>query len=78
MSGWFGLRRHVEHALATVGADRDSDGAFLITGAPVAVGLDGEELVVPTETNYLVAGQPRSLAGLLNGTSYGCRNIKVF
>lgn len=75
--GWFGLLRHVEHALATVGADRDEHGAFLITGAPIATGLGGDEVVVPREANYLVGGEPRCLAGLMNGTSYGVRGITV-
>jgi hypothetical protein len=32
---WFGQTDHVLHALATVQADRDADGHFLIAGAPV-------------------------------------------
>lgn len=74
--GWFGMRQQLMHALRTVGADQDGDGRFLITGAPITAGLDQEEVVVPDETNYLVDGDPRSLAGLLGGTSYGI-NITV-
>jgi hypothetical protein len=76
-AGWFGLASHVQHALATVNADRGDDGSFLITGAPVVVGLDDSEIVVPPETCYLVGGRPCSLAGLMNGTSYGVRGIVV-
>lgn len=75
--GWFGLRRHVEHTLATVGADRDEHGALLIVGAPVVVGLDPDEVVVPRETCYLVGGEPRCLAALMNGTSYGVHGVTV-
>jgi hypothetical protein len=76
-TGWFGLVREVKHALATVNADRNKAGEFLITGAPVIVGLDADEVVVPAEACYLVGGKPCSLAGLMNSTSYGVRGIMV-
>lgn len=71
--GWFGLNDQLLHFLRTVGADRDSDGRFLIAGEPVAVGLGGQDVVVPAATMYFVAGMPRGLASGLGGTSYGMR-----
>lgn len=75
MPGWFGLTSHVTHVLATMGADRDPDGRFLVAG--IAVGIDPRETVVPGDAVYFVDGQPRNLALAMNGTSYGVRGIVV-
>ena len=72
-SGWFGTTRHLLHALATVHADRDAEGHFLIVNQPVVVGLGGDEAVVHADCSYLCGGQPQSLAGLMNATSYGMK-----
>ena len=71
MTGWFGLRRHLLFALSTVNADCDEDGNYLIFGEPIVVGLDPEEVLVPTGAMYTVGGRTCSVAALLNGTSYG-------
>lgn len=69
--GWIGLTSELLHTLNTGGADRDPHGAFLLTGTPVACGLDPEECVVADGTCYLRHGQPVPLASLLNRSSYG-------
>jgi len=69
--GWFGPMRQLLYVLATVGADKDEEGHFLIANHPVVVGLGGDEAVVHADCSYLVDGQPRSLAGMLRSTSYG-------
>lgn len=69
--GWIGMISQVRYYLATVGADRDAAGAYLITGAPVTVGIGGDECVIPAATCYLVDGKPCGLAAGLASTSYG-------
>jgi hypothetical protein len=69
--GWIGLTSELLHTLNTVGADHDPHGAFLLTGTPVACGLDPEECVVTDGTCSLRHGQPAPLGSLLNRTSYG-------
>lgn len=74
--GWIGMIDQVMFYLSTVGADKDIDGKFLITGTPITFGLDGAEVVIPDETNYLVDGKPKALAAGLCSTSYGLK-VKV-
>lgn len=74
--GWIGLVDQLMFYLSTVGADKDEDGKYLITGRPVTFGLDGKEIVVPDETCYLVDGKPKALAAGLACTSYGLK-VKV-
>ena len=78
LMGWFGSNKQILYALDIVGADKDAEGNFLIVGAPVFSGLDPDEVVIPDETDYLKNGKRASLAGLMNSTSYGVRDIKVF
>jgi len=68
---------HVLHALRTVGADRDGEGNFLIDGGVASFMGLGEEVCISDGAHYLVGGQPRSLAALMNGTSYGVRGVHV-
>jgi hypothetical protein len=68
---------HVLHALRTVGADRDEEGNFLIDGGVASFMGLGEEVCVSDGAHYLVGGQPRSLAALMNSTSYGVRGVQV-
>ena len=75
--GWFGNNREAMSYLSVVGADRDTEGKFLIYGAPVSVGFDGTELVVPAETEYSVAGRRCNLAAGLATTSYGM-SVRVY
>ena len=71
MTGWFGLRRHLLFALSTVNADRDEDSNYLILGEPIVVGLDPDEVLVPSSAMYTADGRACSVAALLNSTSYG-------
>lgn len=75
---WMGMSKDVEHTLNTVGADKDKDGKFLISGAPPIsfMGI-GDEMVIGDEVMYMKNDQPVSLAHLMNGTSYGLRGITV-
>jgi len=76
--GWIGPTKAVHHYLAVVHADTSEDGQYIISGAQVAVGLGGDELVVPDETVYFVHGVPKNLAAGLGATSQGVGGIKVF
>lgn len=71
MTGWFGLRCHLLFALSTVNADRDEDSKYLIFAEPIVVGLDPDEVLVPSQAMYSVDGRAHSVANLLNSTSYG-------
>jgi hypothetical protein len=73
--GWFGMLSQMLWALQVVGADQ-TGGEFHVSGT-VAVGLGGDEVVVGADANYFVGGQPSSLAGLMNSTSYGVRGVTV-
>jgi hypothetical protein len=72
------LKRAVLAALAVVGADKDADGQYVLCGEPPCVGIGGDEMVVPPACCYLLGGKQSSLAGLLNATSSGIRNVQVF
>jgi len=76
--GWLGSNKQILYALDIVGADKDAEGKFLIVDAPVFSGLDPDEVIISDETNYLKNGKRASLAELMNSTSYGVRDIKVF
>jgi hypothetical protein len=74
--GWFGTMSQVKHYLRTVGADRDPEGNFYVTGIGVQsfMGIDeGDrtEVVIPSDCSYLSAGRECSLAAGLATTSYG-------
>ena len=75
--GWLGMTDHVLHALRTVGADSDGEGNFLIDGGVSSFMGLGEEVCISDGAHYLVDGQPRSLAALMNSTSYGVRGVQV-
>jgi hypothetical protein len=75
--GWLGMTDHVLHALRTVGADRDAEDNFLIDGGVASFMRLGEEVCISDGAHYLVGGQPRSLAALMNSTSYGVRGVTV-
>lgn len=68
--GWIGDPTRVLSALASVRADRDADGNYLIYGEPVISGIDGD-MVVPAGTEYSVAGERANLAALLADTGGG-------
>jgi hypothetical protein len=74
--GWFGPKSQLDYALGLAGADRDGDGNFLISGG-VFVGIGGEEVAVEDDASFFVEGTRRSMAALLNSTSYGTRNVTV-
>lgn len=74
--GWFGTMSQVKHYLRTVGADRDPQGNFYVTGVEVLsfMGIDdgdNTEVVVPSNCSYLSGGRECNLAGGLATTSYG-------
>ena len=71
--GWFGKSSEIMHYLDVVGADRDEEGRFIISGAPVIVGLDPGEVVVPAETVYFKDGKPIPLAASMPDS----RGVKV-
>jgi hypothetical protein len=78
--GWMGTMREVRHYLATVGADCNEKGEFLLVGPagsePVTFMGDTSpdaETVIPDEVCYLVGGKKAGLANGLGGTSYGLR-----
>jgi len=73
---WLGDPRDALDTLASVGADRDEDGRFLITGKPVVHGLDGD-LLIPDETNYLLGGNAASFAGLMHSTGRGVNVVAI-
>lgn len=68
---WFGKIDAVNYYLSSAGADKGMDGRYLVAGAPVGVGLDPGEVIVPDETVYFVAGRPRPLAAGLGSSSMG-------
>lgn len=76
-NGWMGDAQHLLHALDVAGADKDEEGNFLIEGRVASFMGAGEELVVPDNARYFVDGKPANLAGLMNSTSYGLRNVTV-
>ena len=75
--GWIGNARQLTYTLDIMGADKDENGLFKIyNSAPVSfMGCD-EETVVDDDCCYSVNGKKASLAGALNGTSYGLQ-VKV-
>jgi hypothetical protein len=76
--GWFGMHRELLHYLDIVGADKGTDGKFILSGAPPTSFMGaGEEICVPEETVYFCAGEPKKLAAALRTTSYGLA-VKVF
>jgi len=62
-AGWIGPEAVLLNYLATVGADRDEAGAFLIAEEPVSSFMgQGDEVLIPAGTVYLVGGRPVPLA----------------
>jgi hypothetical protein len=68
-NGWFGSKEAISHALGIVGADREEDGAYRITGR-IFVGLDGD-IVLGDDACFFVEGERRQLAALMRTTSQG-------
>ncbi len=78
--GWVGVMSQVLHYLSVVGADRDEDGKFLVTGDVVTfLGMGGEnaETVVGPDACYFVNGRKANLASGLGSTSYGTRPVVI-
>lgn len=71
--GWIGMADQLLFYLSTVNADKDSQGRYIIVGAPVICGLDETEVVVPDQASYLVDGHRKALAAGLGSTSYGLK-----
>jgi len=73
-NGWIGDREQLEHYLATVGADRDEDGKFLLYHDGVRSFMGGgQEMVVSGAVEYSVDGHRSNLAAGLASTSYGMK-----
>ena len=75
-AGWIGINRQLLHFLRVIGADRDEDGKFLVTGSIVTfLGLGDldAEVVVGAGAKYFIDGQPAGLAAGLHSTSYGMK-----
>jgi hypothetical protein len=75
--GWIGNSSQLHYTLDCMGADKDETGKFKIyNSAPVSfMGCD-DEMVVDDDCCYSVNDKKASLAGALNGTSYGLQ-VKV-
>lgn len=74
---WIGPQDAVLHYLAVVGADKGSDGRYLIAGEQVISGMGKKEIVVPDATVYFVGGKPKKLAAGLSSTSQGV-GVKLY
>ena len=79
--GWIGYTDQVNHYLNVVGADRDVEGKFIITGEesarPTTFMGAGVEVVVPGNAYYLKDGVPVNLSSGLRTTSYGIGVIVI-
>lgn len=77
-SGWIGPTSAVLEALESIGADRDDDGNYLLTGeAPTSfLGL-GDELCVPERCMYLLKGEPCPLYQLLYSHPSGATGCPI-
>jgi hypothetical protein len=74
--GWIGTVREVHAYLATVRADREPDGAYILRGR-IAIGYDGAEAIVDASAEYRLGERWASLAEGLGSTSYGMR-VRVY
>ena len=70
----------MKHAIRTVGGDFDWNDKPRVDGVAFFLGIqdDNADVVVNGSAQYYVAGEPQSLAYLMNSTSYGIRNVMVF
>lgn len=75
--GWIGPLEEMLYYLSLAGADKDTEGRYLIHGQPVVIGIGGAEAVVPGATEYSVDGHRCKLAAGLRTTSYGVA-VKVY
>ena len=60
-AGWLGSPEELLTFLEQAGAERDDQGNFLIAGAQVIQGMDGD-LAVPAETVFFKDSKPVALA----------------
>ena len=59
---WFGPTDVVKRALREIGADKDEQGAYILTGTELPVhGLGGEEIMLAPDTKCFVNGKPVDL-----------------
>ena len=65
--GWMGTHEALTKALASVGADRDADGTFLITGGVLRQprGQPDTVVMVDDHLTYAIHGRKYNLAALL-------------
>ena len=74
--GWIGITSQVLHYLGVVGADRDEEGKFIVSGGLYSfLGMAGEnaEVVIDSEAKYYINGRPCGLAAGMRSTSYGVK-----
>ena len=71
-AGWIGINRQLLHFMRVVGADRDEEGKFLVTGSIVTfLGLGGEDAEADYKEIQRIAGHLGVEAGYLNYARYG-------
>ena len=75
--GWFGSNEQLLYVLGSVGADAGEDGKFKTYAEPIVAGLDGD-VAVHGDCEYSVGGTRRSVAALMNSTSYGTGPVIIF
>lgn len=75
--GWIGPASQLEHVLRIAGCDRDEDGKFKVAGTIASFMGAGDEFVVGDDAMAFIDGEPVSIAGLFEGTSYRFP-VKVF
>ena len=75
--GWFGRKDQFLSVLSVMGADRDSDGQFIITGEAPCVGIGGVDVAVPDGCQCLIGGEPVGVCPTLNSTSYGTSAVVI-
>ncbi len=64
---WFGPVDAVKRALQEIGADKDEQGTYILTGSNLPVrSLGGDEIMLPPDTKCYVDGKPVELLPYLN------------
>ena len=75
-TGWVGGKEELRAALIVAGADRDDEGAFILSGNITSFMGAGDEFVVGADAVYFVGGEAKSLVEALGQTGGGLK-VKV-
>jgi len=75
--GWICDAAQLRNVLAVMGADRNAEGGFVVTGQVASFMGAGEEFVIGSDAQYYVNGQARSLVSALALTSYGSAVVVI-